>query len=310
MSEATDFPHAGQLLNATKGHDKIAGVGDPDSSAGHFRHASDGQGCLAGAAIPAIDLIRAAHRQRCFAMETRKMLYLRLGAMIRMELGWRKDLPERERKAIAAQAQKMIDEETGPCQNLIIGTKRAAAVFEIEERATEKLMGKLAKQLPVWEAFGRHVRGFGELRLAVIVAEAGDLAGYDREAQLWKRMGLAPGQSRLPKGLSREQAKAAWIERGYNPRRRSEMWVIGDVLIKGNRDGKYRTMYLARKEYERARDPKMTKMHAHRRAQHYMEKRLLRDLWRAWRRPNHVVPQLRPISKWPAPVIEECAAGA
>jgi hypothetical protein len=62
------------------------------------------------------------------------------------------------------------------------------------------------------------------------------------------------------------------------------MWNIGDALIKGNRAGKYRTFYLRRKEYELQRDPEMKPIKAHRRAQRYMEKRLLRDLWRAWRR--------------------------
>ena len=65
-------------------------------------------------------------------------------------------------------------------------------------------------------------------------------------------------------------------------RRRSAIWTIGDSLIKQNEDG-YRAVYDERKQYEKARDPEMSKMYAHRRAQRYMEKRLLRDLWRAWR---------------------------
>jgi hypothetical protein len=50
-----------------------------------------------------------------------------------------------------------------------------------------------------------------------------------------------------------------------------------------NQDGKYRTLYLARKEYEKARAPEMTKAHANNRAQRYMEKRFALDLWKAWR---------------------------
>jgi hypothetical protein len=61
------------------------------------------------------------------------------------------------------------------------------------------------------------------------------------------------------------------------------VWTIGDALIKGNRDG-YRRLYLERKALEAERPEVETKMHAHRRAQRYMEKRLLRDLWREWRR--------------------------
>jgi hypothetical protein len=228
--------------------------------------------------------IRRFHRDRCFMMDTRKGVDLRLGAHLRRVLGWRKDLPEDERKAIAAEAARMMEDGDGPYEKMIAASHAAREIFAENEEAARKEMAKLAKQLWVWDNFGAQIRGFGEVSLAVIVAEAGDLSNYAAEAKLWKRMGLSAGQNRVPPGLSKEQRAEAWIERGYNPRRRSHMWNIGDALIKGNRDGKYRTLYLARKEYEHARDPEMSKMHAHRRAQRYMEKRLLRDLWRAWRR--------------------------
>src|SRR5258708_9401975 len=156
--------------------------------------------------------IRRHHRLRCFAMDQRKSLNLRLGSMLRMQLGWRKDLPDAERKRIAAQAQALMDEEE-PTQfeNAIIGTRLAREPFEAMERTHEKQMAKLAKQLLVWESFGKEIRGFGEVSLAVIVAEAGDLSDYASDAKLWKRMGLAPGQNRLPPGLSREDRAQAWI---------------------------------------------------------------------------------------------------
>jgi hypothetical protein len=84
-------------------------------------------------------------------------------------------------------------------------------------------------------------------------------------------------------GLRKGAAKDEWIEHCYSRQRRSRMWNIGDTLIKGNRDGDYRTAYLERKDYELQRDPDMQPIKAHRRAQRYMEKRLLRDLWQAWR---------------------------
>ena len=121
--------------------------------------------------------------------------------------------------------------------------------------------------------------------MAIIVGEAGDLSNYENPAKLWKRLGLGPYEGKAAStwrkagGLSAEQ----WIEVGYSPRRRSAMWTIGDALIKGN-DGAYKQLYDDRKAYEVERDPKMSKMHAHRRAQRYMEKRLVRDLWQAWRK--------------------------
>lgn len=259
-----------------------------------------------------LDVIAMHHRERCFAMEQRKRLDLALGSFLRLRLGWRKDLPEQERKAIATQASKLMDCPEGPLADLIEASKQAAEPFRIVEADAKKTMAKLAKQLPVWDAFGKDVRGFGEVSLAVIVSEAGDLSLYDDFCKLWKRMGIAAGQNKVPPNLSREERAEAWISRGKNPRRRSHMWNIGDALIKGNQDGKYRTIYLRRKEYEHARDPEMSKMHAHRRAQRYMEQRLLRDLWRAWRRAKMAMSEqistglpVAPISAKVSDVISE-----
>ena len=76
----------------------------------------------------------------------------------------------------------------------------------------------------------------------------------------------------------------------------------GQSLVKSNGDGKYRGIYLWRKQREReiaeakgltvapsAKIPKsqsekyMSHGHIDKRAQRYMEKCLLRDLWQAWR---------------------------
>jgi hypothetical protein len=164
-------------------------------------------------------------------------------------------------------------------------------------------MARLAKSLPVWEQFAEAVRGFGPGSLAVIIGEAGDLSNYSTHSKLWKRMGLAVINGIRQGGLKKTSGKESWIEHGYSPLRRSRMWNIGDTLIKGNKDGPYRSAYLARKQYERDRAESngitvlpaakisksiaaasMSDGHVHLRAQRYMEKRLLRDLWKAWRR--------------------------
>lgn len=138
------------------------------------------------------------------------------------------------------------------------------------------------------------VRGLGDLSVAIIIGEAGDLAGYSNPGKLWKRFGLAVfsgvAQGRKAEGMTAQD----WVERGYAPSRRSAMWVIGDCIIKSNRDGEYRKVYIERKAYEAERDPAMSKMHAHRRAQRYMEKRLLRDLWQAWRGHRYRDTQFKP----------------
>jgi hypothetical protein len=235
-----------------------------------------------------IETIRTLHRKRVFAMEQRKRADLALGAFLRTMLGWSKMLPEAERKRIAKAAQAVADGETeSEWAELVNTTHGARAPFERIEREALRQMEKLAGTLPAWAEFGAAVRGFGAGSLAVIVAEAGDLANYASEAKLWKRMGLAVIDGVRQGGLTKGASKDDWITHGYSPQRRSRMWNIGDALIKGNRDGAYRTIYLARKAYEVARDPEMRPIHAHRRAQRYMEKRLLRHLWRAWNHELH-----------------------
>jgi hypothetical protein len=232
--------------------------------------------------------IRFWHRQRCYAMEQRKRIDLALGSYLRVALGWSLALPEEERKAISAAAEALDENDDlfGPT----IGASRGArAPFEKIENDATKALTVLAQQLPVWLAFGVPIRGFGAASLAVIIGECGDLSNYSTVAKVWKRMGLAVldgvRQGGLPKGASKED----WIVHGYSAVRRSRMWNIGDAIIKGNRDGEYRKLYLARKDMELARDPEMSPMKAHRRAQRYMEKRLLKHLWQAWRKARDPV---------------------
>jgi len=120
-------------------------------------------------------------------------------------------------------------------------------------------------------------------------------------------MGVAVLDGTRQGGLAKTAPKEAWIAHGYNRQRRSRMWNIGDALIKNG--VLYRKVYLARKEYERkraeangltvapsAKIPKgraaefMSDGHIHRRAQRYMEKRLLRDLWQAWNHRKAIMP--------------------
>lgn len=123
--------------------------------------------------------------------------------------------------------------------------------------------------------FVETVRGLGPLGLALILGETGDLRGYANPAKVWKRMGLAVFDGKSQRRTTNAEEA---IRQGYNPSRRSLMYVIGAAIVK--QGDEYRQVYLDRKAYELERNPEMTKMHAHRRAQRYMEKRLLRNLWR------------------------------
>lgn len=248
-----------------------------------------------------ISQITTLYRERRFAMEQRKRADLALGAYLRSALGWRKDLPKKEADAIKAQAVAIAKKpQDTPWEHVVIAAINSRAPFEAIEGAAVKEMERLAKALPVWSEFGEGVRGFGAASMAAILAEAGPLEGYASIAKLWKRMGLAVMGDVRQGGLAKGAGAEAWIAHGYNPKRRSAMWNIGDTMLKaqvrkvkdaegedtGERYalGPYGEAYLARKTYELARDPEMQPIKAHRRSQRYMEKRLLKHLWQAWRR--------------------------
>ena len=144
-------------------------------------------------------------------------------------------------------------------------------------KATEKEMEHIARSLPL-ASFVEATRGFGYLGLAQIMAEAGPLSDYANPAKLWKRFGLAVFDGKAQRRTTDKELAAAM---GFAPRRRAVMWNIGDSLIKQGVE--YRAVYLARKAYEEDQHPELRPIQRHRRAQRYMEKRLLRDLWRAWR---------------------------
>jgi len=75
------------------------------------------------------------------------------------------------------------------------------------------------------------------------------------------------------------------------------MFCLGDAMIKQTRkDNPYRTIYLERKELEKTKDADARPIVHHRRAQRYMEKRMLLDLWEAW---NEAQGKLKPINTLP-----------
>lgn len=147
-------------------------------------------------------------------------------------------------------------------------TVRSARVF------AESRLEKLAEQLPA-SGFVRDTRGLGLLGLAQIVGECGDFS-QRTVPQLWARMGLAV----MPDGTrQRRMAGPEGITHRFSTPRRMIMWNIGVSLIRS--EGPYKAVYDERKAYETGRG--IPQGHAHNRAKRYIEKRLLRDLWRTWR---------------------------
>ena len=169
---------------------------------------------------------------------------------------------------------------------VVISAQLSMDGLTAERKKIEKAMTDCVKQLDICDWWisekGRSFQG-----LAVIIGEAGNLDNYANPAKLWKRFGVAVLDGIRQGGLSKGAKADDWIEHGYCPRRRAALWTIGDCLIKTNgADGTYRQTYNNRKEIEKTKVDKDGKdirpIVAHRRAQRYMEKRLLRDLWNEW----------------------------
>ena len=151
----------------------------------------------------------------------------------------------------------------------------AIAGFGPERAGIEKRLRKLAHELPFW-SWVAEIKGFGDLNLAGLVGEAGELASYRNPSRLWKRMGLAV----ISGERQRRKTDAAAAEaHGYNPRRRTVAYLLGDTLIKAGDGNRYRPVYAERRARTAETHPDWTKAHSHNDAARVMVKRVLRDLW-------------------------------
>lgn len=183
-----------------------------------------------------------------------------------------------------------------------------------QEEITQKEMEKLARQLPAWNAWAKDIRGFGPKSLAQIVGEATNpeaeeaLGNYATHSKVWKRFGVAVFDGRRQGDPGENASSDDWVRHGYVAKRRALLSVMGDNQIRTT-GATYKPLYLARKEFERAKAtalglkilpaakiPKnmtgqyISEGQIHLRAKRYMEKRLLKHLWQAWRRAKEDVP--------------------
>lgn len=221
-------------------------------------------------------------------------------ALVRRSLGWYSGDEEGEREKVNKRAARIVSaalngKEHKPEDDEIMDSmgwdlEVVAGAIEPLANARHQIeldMKRIARKLPVYP-WAKEIKGFGELGLAVIVGEAGDLASYPKKGHLWKRLGLAPfdGKAystwRMKGGLTKED----WIEAGYSPRRRAEIYaVISEPLFRQQSvcDGPYREIYDKRREKTAEVHPDWTKAHSHMDGLRVMTKRLIRDLWVAWR---------------------------
>lgn len=259
----------------------------------------DGHDKTDAPSVSAVSLLRSLQRRRVVVVRAMNIIGNRSAAAVRSAMGWQVMLPEKERAAITKRAAKFVKTakdhvaKHGPLSPppfesaedlatwedvglFVVASTAAAEQYEPMRAAIEKKMEETAASLPV-ASWVNGIRGFGIPGLAVIVGEAGNLSDYANPGKLWKRLGLAPAS--CYRMATKDGGEANAIPR----RRRSAIWTLGDSLLKQSKDNPYRELYLTYKAAQRQQHPELSDMHTHRRAQRYMEKRLLRDLWRAWR---------------------------
>lgn len=221
-------------------------------------------------------------------------------ALVRRGLGWRYDEDEGARDKVNARAARIVaaalaGKEQKPEDAAIFGAlasdlaavSAAIAPCAAARHEIELEMKRIARKLPVYQ-WAKEVKGLGELGLAVIIAEAGDLSSYPKKGHLWKRLGLAPLEGkaystwRMKGGLTAED----WTEAGYSPRRRAEIYaVISEPMFRAQSvaQGPYRAIYDRRREATAINHPDWTKAHSHMDGLRIMTKYLIRDLWNAWK---------------------------
>lgn len=265
------------------------------------------------AGAPILADLRVEHRLRVDFHREEKSLTLRMKAICRRFVGGDKVEGTALYNAAMGSGEHPL---AAAALSAISPFVTARDIVESARKEREKHMRRMAKKLPCvdwWcDQRGLAVDGF-----AAVMAECGDLLRYDNPAKVWKRMGLAViggGRQRMVKG-------DAALDHGYNPERRAIMWNIGEAMVKTR--GTYADVWLDRIRTEIAKaeaeglivatttkvtveswekrglpaPAKVSKLdpakhrgcgHIHNRAKRYMEKRILRDLWRAWRRAAKV----------------------
>lgn len=249
--------------------------------------------------------IQIEQRNRAALLKSRIMLENRLTANVAGFMGYKPSDDEKQREKQWTEASELIEQiasreiESHRLQGLIFGARQGIDVFDIEVKAFEKEMVKLASELPVAEwAKLPEQRGFGLLSLAVLIGETGDLSNYANPAKVWRRMGCAPFTSRGKTFMGatwkggKQGALTAdeWSEFGYSPRRRSIAYVIGENLMKQNQSGPYRKRYdeVKAKAADAHEDWKPLRCHRH--AMLLAVKLLLKNLWCEWNGDHRELP--------------------
>lgn len=237
-------------------------------------------------------------RARVAALKMRIRVDNGIGSFVASQLGDNASLDDAERQKLRKVADELVacvwkgkplkhpEHEAVIAANL--GMIEAAGIgsraFQSQIDLFEKQMESLVKQLPLAAWLEQpEQRGIGLVSVAKIIGECGDLADYRNPSCVWKRMGCAPYQGKMPSTWrSGKEGKASaedWVAMGYNPRRRSLMYVIGEGIVKQNGDGPYRKRYDEAKATFQEKHPDYSKGRCHAHGMLLAAKLLLKNLW-------------------------------
>jgi len=317
VTGARDQQHRETQLNA------VAGL---SYSGRHRRNATQQEHAAEGAPDQRIDdihhhlvgglviTIRAAHRQRRYALKVQQKIDRALEAYVRINhTAWRGDEADAEaiRKQVASIIKAARAGELGDIDliELVQGTDASRAPYDKLRHNTEKRMEQAAKQLPVYPWI-ESVRGAGALGLATIVAEVAavkpdgsfaTLSDYSSPAKVWKRLGFAPydghAGSTWKRATWRPRALTAdeWVANPFSGERYALAIQIGTWLINaqwisakrtggetGEPNGPYGRIYAERRAHTARTHPEWSKGHSHSDAVRVTMKVFLRDLWQKW----------------------------
>ena len=155
-------------------------------------------------------------------------------------------------------------------------------------------------------AFVEKVLGAGEIGLATIIGEAGDLSNYANPGKLWSRLGYAPYRGFAGSSWKRDSwhqgekalSKEEWTDHPFSGERYALMYAISDSMLRaqktkktedspGEAKGPYGQIYMDRRRRTAETHPDWTDGHSHKDALRVMMKAYLRDLWVAWNRAEN-----------------------
>lgn len=226
---------------------------------------------------PVIATIQELWRRRQSWHRAEKSLTLQAKAVCRRYVGGDKDEADKLFATVEGQRPTDTQSNDAPVAVAILPLLMARETVGAHRASVEKELTKLAKTLPIYP-WCAALRGLGALSLAGLVGECGNIGGYKSASAVWKRMGLAVINGERQRRVSGADA----LVHGYSPERRAIAWNIGVSLMRAQKVGQpYRDFYDSEKAKQLGKG--LVKGHAHNRACRHMTKRLLAELYGAWR---------------------------